>query len=70
MARVIGRSEATKRNTRGTKMLEAAIKELQREAQEAKRATQAYKTPSPKAASPNRAPPKLGRKNPRKCQFV
>ena len=59
-----------KRNTRGTKMLEAAVKELQREAQEAKRATQAYKTPSPKAAPPDRAPPKLGRKNPRKCHFV
>ena len=37
---------------------------------ESKRATQAYKTPSPKAAAPDRAPPKLGRKNPRKCQFV
>ena len=66
MARVVGRSETTKRNTRGTKMLEAAVKELQREAQEAKHATQAYKTPPTKAA-PNSPPPKKCK--PRKCEF-
>jgi hypothetical protein len=60
MARVIGRSEATKRTTRGTKMLEAARKELKREAET---------TPPPKSA-PLEAPPPLKRKKPRKCQFV
>lgn len=68
MARVVGRSEATKRSTRsthgthGTRMLEAAVKQLQREAQNA-----AYETP-PSKGIPPKAPPKLKRK-PRKCQF-
>ncbi len=42
-------------------MLEAAVKQLQREAQNV------YKTP-PSKGSPPKAPPKLKRK-PRKCQF-
>ena len=50
MARVVGRSEATKRNTRGTRMLEVAVEQLKREAQEAKHAAQAYKSPPAKAA--------------------
>ena len=64
MARVVGRSEATKRSTRsthGTRMLEAAVKQLQREAQNG------YETP-PSKGSPPEAPPKLKRK-PRKCRF-
>ena len=60
MARVVGRSEATKRSTRGTKMLEAAVEQLKREAQ------QAYKTPPTKAA-PNSPPPKKYKM--RKCEF-
>lgn len=67
MARVIGRSEAKKRTSRGAKMLEAARKEL--EAQAAKRAAQAFKTP-PTKKEPPEAPPPLRRKNPRRCQFV
>jgi len=66
MARVVGRSEATKRNTRGTRMLDAAVKQLQREAQEAKNATEAYKSPPRKAAPApaEKEPPPLKRKNP------
>ena len=58
-----------KRTTRGTKMLEAAVKLLQREAQEGMNAAQAYKTPPTKAAPPE-APPAPKRKKPRQCQFV
>tara|TARA_B100000963_G_scaffold62212_1_gene50289 strand:- start:938 stop:1117 length:180 start_codon:yes stop_codon:yes gene_type:complete len=58
-----------KRNTRGTKMLEAAHKELEREARAAERATQAYKTP-PTKADPPKTPPAPKRKKPRQCQFV
>ncbi|MBG10218.1 MAG: hypothetical protein CMD92_03530 [Gammaproteobacteria bacterium] len=61
MARVVGDVSKPKRSTRGTKMLEAAVKQLQREAQNV------YKTP-PSKGSPPKAPPKLKRK-PRKCQF-
>ena len=70
MARVVGRSEATKRNTRGTRMLEVAVEQLKREAQEAKHAAQAYKSPPAKAAPPDREPPALKRKAPRPRQFV
>ena len=62
MARVVGRSEATKRSTRGTRMLDAAVKQLQREAQ------QAYKTP-PSKGGPPKTPPAPERKKPRKCLF-
>ena len=58
-----------KRNTRGTKMLEAARKELEREAQAAK-----YKTP-PTKAPPTEAPPAPKKRSEkrnklRQCQFV
>jgi hypothetical protein len=68
MVRVIGRSEAKKRTSRGTKMLEAARKELEAQATK-KRAAQACKTP-PTKEEPPKAPPPLRRKNPRQCQFV
>ncbi|MBD40752.1 MAG: hypothetical protein CMB11_10425 [Euryarchaeota archaeon] len=61
MARVVGDVTKPKRSTRGTRMLEAAVKQLQREAQND------YKTP-PSKDSPPKAPPELKRK-PRKCQF-
>ncbi len=70
MARVVGRSDEEKRKTRGTRMLEAAVKQLQREAQEGKNATQDYKTPPRKAASPKKEPPALKRKIPHKRQFA
>jgi hypothetical protein len=71
MARVVGRSEPEKRKTRGTKMLEAAVKQLQREAQEGKNDTQGYKTPPRKATSPKKKePPALKRKLPHKRQFA
>lgn len=69
MARVIGRSEATKRATRGAKMLEAARKELELQSQIAKRASQAYKTP-PTKADPPKTPPAPQRKKPRQCKFA
>jgi len=69
MARVVGKS-ATKPQTRGTRMLEAAVKQLQREAQEAESAAQACTTPPPKAAPRNKEPPALKRKAPRPRQFV
>lgn len=65
MAPVIARSEATKRTTRGTKMLEAARKALEREA---KQALPAVNTP-PKSL-PLEAPPPLKRKKPRPRQFA
>jgi len=64
MARVVGRSEETKRKTRGTRMLDAAVKQLQREAEEA------YKSPPRKAAPAKNEPPALKRKKPHKCQFA
>jgi hypothetical protein len=51
-------------------MLEAAVKQLQREAQEAESAAQACTTPPPKAAPRNKEPPALKRKAPRPRQFV
>lgn len=64
-----------KRTTRGSKMLEAAREQLERDAKQAKRAKQAKhalpaaKTP-PTKAEPPKAPPALKRKKPRPCQFV
>lgn len=64
MARVVGDVTKPTRSTRGTRMLEAAVKQLQREAQNV------YETP-PSKGGPPKAPPELKRK-PRKCplQFV
>jgi len=58
-----------KRTTRGSTMLEAARKELERQAQAAKRAKQALKTP-PTKADPPETPPAPKRKKLRPCQFV